>query len=422
MHMTKFLFLFLYIFVFLLNSEELTLDECVDKTLKHHPDIKNLTLNVTQSSYLVDIAKADYLPQINIAGQYNPIDTFVMPQNSQFNTINDDSWQVNAKVNQKIYDFSRTSSNIKASQKNENIANISLDDAKALLVYNVKNIYHLVLLQTNALKARQKDLQTKDELYKQAQAHVKTGLKTEADVTSILSALYIAEDALATTKADLDKALSTLSLYMGEKINSDTTFVDDSTLLENQNIQDEDLLLKNILTQNYMLKSSQEEILKNDLIYSATKAQNYGSIDAVASYTHQNTINEYDTSLVGISINIPIYSGGRINAQTQQALISKKQAKESYNSKKLLLQEELEALIIDLNRYKHTVKAKESLIESSKAAKEIVEARYKEGLSTYIEVLDATSTNLYAELGLLEAKFEVIKIINRLDYLQGQGK
>ena len=293
---------------------------------------------------------------------------------------------------------------------------------KAILVYNVKNIYHLVLLQTNALKARQKDLQTKDELYKQAQAHVKTGLKTEADATSILSALYIAEDALATTKANLNKALSSLSLYIGEQINSDTTFVDDITLLENQNVQDEDLLLKNILTKNYMLQSSQEEILKNDLIYNATKAQGYGSIDAVASYTHQNTINEYDTSLVGISINIPIYSGGRINAQTQQALISIQQAKESYNSKKLLLQEELEALIIDLNRYKHTIKAKQSLIKSSIEAKEIVEARYKEGLSTYIEILDATSTNLYAELGLLEAKFEVIKIINRLDYLQGQGK
>ncbi|MCW8895813.1 TolC family protein [Sulfurimonas sp.] len=420
--MTKFLTLYLYVFVFLLSAKELTLDECIDKTLKNHPDIKNLTLNVEQSGHLVDIAKADYLPQINIGAQYNPINTFVMPQNGQFKTIEDDNWQFDAKINQKIYDFSRTTSNIKASKKNENIANISLDDAKALLIYNVKNLYNLALFQTNALKARQKDLQTKNELYKQAQALVKEGLKTEADATSILSAMYIAEDTLAITKADLNKALSTLSLYMGEKVDFETKLVDNTALQNNQALQNEDLLFQDILEKNFTLKSSKEEIERNDLIYSATKAQNYGSIDAVASYTHQDSINEYDTSLVGISINIPIYSGGRISAQTQEALISKKQAKESYNSKKLLIQEELENLIIDFDRYKHTIKAKKALIESSMLTKEIVQARYKEGLSTYIEILDATSTNLYAELGLLEAKFAVIKIINRLDYLQGQTK
>jgi outer membrane protein TolC len=418
--MTKFLTLYMYVFVFLLSSEELTLNECVDKTLKNHPDIKNLTLNAEQSRYFVDIAKADYMPQINLGAQYNPINTFVIPQNGKFDTIIDDNWQVDVKINQKIYDFSRTKSNIKASQKNENIANISLDDAKALLVYNVKNLYNLALFQINALKTRKKDLQTKKELYKQAQALVKEGLKTQADATSILSALYIAEDTLATTKADLNKALSTLSLYIGKKINFDTTLIDNNVLQNNQVLQNKNSLLKNILEKNFTLKSSKEEIERNDFIYNATKAQNYGSIDAVVSYTHQNSISKYDTSLIGISLNIPIYSGGRIYTQTQQAQISKKQAKESYNSKKLLIQEELEALIIDFDRYKYTIKAKKALIESSMLTKKIVEARYKEGLSTYIEILDATSTNLYAKLGLLEVKFSIIKIINRLDYLQGQ--
>ena len=76
--------------------------------------------------------------------------------------------------------------------------------------------------------------------------------------------------------------------------------------------------------------------------------------------------------------------------------------------------------MIDLDRYKLTLKAKEALIESSFATKEIIEARYKEGLSTYIEVLDAASTHLFAELGLLETKLFINKIINKLDYLQGQ--
>jgi len=415
----KILFVYFYIFVFVLSAKVVSVDECIDKTLKNHPDVKKAALGIFEKKSSVDIAKADYLPQINVSAQYNPIDTFAVPKDNQFETIEDDSWRVDAVLNQKIYDFGKTTSTIKAYEKDENIANLSLNDAKALLVYNVKNQYNLALLKTKEIEVRKKDLKTKEELYKQAKALVLQGLKTEADATSILSELYIAQDNLAIAKADLNKALTTLSLYTGERLDADTQ-LKESVEVKNQNIMSSDMLFKDILSKNLLLKSSQEEIKKDALIYKATKAQNFGSIDAIASYNYQNSLNEYDESLVGVSITVPIYNGGRISAQTQQARIAKEIAKESYNSQKLLLQEEVENLVIDLQRYRYTIKAKEALIESSNATKEIVEARYKEGLATYIEVLDASSTYLFAKLGLLEAKFNINNIINRLDYLQGQ--
>ncbi|DAB28781.1 MAG: hypothetical protein A2513_08300 [Sulfurimonas sp. RIFOXYD12_FULL_33_39] len=415
--MIKFLFIYLYLLILIVNAKVLTLDECIDKTLKNHPDLKKLSLSVMQRKSLVDVAKADYMPQINFNAQYNPINTFALPQNGEFKTINDDSYQIGATANQKIYDYDKTSSTIKAYEKDENIADLSLDDKKALLVYNIKNLYDLALVHTKAIEVRQKDLQTKEELYRQAESLVKEGLKTAADATSILSAVYIAKDNLAGAKADLHKALNTLSIYMGERIDFDTVLVENSL---QKNIQNKDLTLKDIFEKNFELKGFKEEILKEGLIYDASKAQHYGSIDAMASYIHQSSINSYDLSTIGVTINIPIYSGGRISAQSQQAAIAKEIAKESYNSKKLLIQEEFEGLMIDLDRYKLTLKAKEALIESSFATKEIIEARYKEGLSTYIEVLDAASTHLFAELGLIETKLFINKIINKLDYLQGQ--
>jgi len=414
----KLLFLHICLFGLILQANILTLQECIDKTLKNHPDIKKLSLGVSRSDAMVGVAKADYLPQINANAQYNPINTFVMPQNGSFNTIEDDSWQIGVQLNQKLYDFSKTTSTINAYKKDREIASLSLSDQKALLAYNVKIQYNIVLLQTKALEVRKKDLQTKEELYNQARAFVKEGLKTEADALSLLSAMYIAEDNLAETESELNKALSTLSIYMGEKIDSGTAF-EDSSVIKESNIEDSHSLLENILANNYEVKSQQQQIYKDEFLYKAAKAQHYGSIDAVASYTHQDTLNEYDTSMVGISINIPIYSGGRVSSQTEQIRIAKDESKESYNSKKLLLEDEMQRLIIDLKKFKHTVKAKEALLESSQATKEIVEARYKEGLSTYIEVLDASSTFLFANLGLLEAKFSINNIINRLDYLQG---
>ncbi len=417
--MQKILLLILSLFVFELTAQILTLDECIDETLKNHPDIKKLSLGIAQSDSLVDIAKADYKPQLNVSAQYNPHNTFVMPQNGQFKTITDDNFQADAVLNQKIYDFSKTTSTIKAYEKSKNIASLSLEEAKALLAYNIKNIYLTALFQTKALEARQKDLQTKEELYKQARSLVNEGLKTEADATSLLSSLYNAEDALGVAKAELHKALTTLFLYMGRKSDFDITLQEYYTP---QTTIQKDIALEEAFADNFSLRSSREEIARDSLMYDASKALNYGSIDAVATYMYQDSINEYDTSRVGITINIPIYSGGRISAQNEQARIAREMAKESYNIKKLELQEQTQNLMIDLERYKMTIKAKGSLIDSSKATKEIVEARYKEGLSTYIEILDAASVHLQAQLGLLEAEFGVQKINNTLEYLRGETK
>lgn len=414
--MSKSLSLFLALFTLSLHAQTLTLQTCIEKSIQNHPDIKKLSFGLQQSSYAVDVAKADYLPQVNLSADYNPHNTFVMPQNGTFKTITGDSWQVGAQLNQKIYDFSKTTSTIKANEKGQKIASLSLKDAEALLSYNVKNIYNLALFQTKALQTREKDYQTKEELYKQAVALVREGLKTQADEMSMLSALYSAEDAKAQSKAELHKALTTLSLYMGENVEFNVTLSDDFIdKKEYFNATKEDAMQK-----NYSLSSAEEQIKRDSLLYSAAKAQNYGSIDAVASYTHQSSLNEYDSSMVGIGIKIPLYSGGKISAQAQISRIDIEIAKESYNTKKLQLQEEIDNLLIDLQRFHYTTKAKEALIDSTNATKTIVEARYKEGLSTYIEVLDASSLNLQATLGLLESKFAIRKIMDRLEYLRGE--
>ena len=110
--MNKFLALFFTLFIFNLDANVLTLEYCIERSLENHPDIKKLSLGVSKSSHATDIAKSDYMPQINLHAEYNPHNTFVMPQNGTFGTIHDDSWQVGGQINQKIYDFSKTTSTI----------------------------------------------------------------------------------------------------------------------------------------------------------------------------------------------------------------------------------------------------------------------------------------------------------------------
>lgn len=401
-----------------LNANDLTLDSCIDKAISSHPDIHRFMLQVQKSQSGIKAAKADFLPKISINGEYDPLKTFALPQNGTFHTIEDDGWQAGITLTQKLWDFSKTGASIKASKIQKSIADLSLMEAKALLSYQVAIVYETLQLQKEAIIVREEDVKAKKAFYKQAKALVKQGLKTKADASRFRASWYSAKERLAITKADFEKARVQLAYYIGETIPQNVilekSFSDDLPSLHTQKV------LETVLQHNPSLKSLRKNIKKDALLYKAVKASHYGSIDAVASYNRQKTLNEYDTTLVGIKVNIPLYSGGKTSALVQQSFLQMQSEKERYKSKVLALKQEAKTLLVDVRRYHMTIQSKKEQLKSAKETMAILQARYKEGLSTYIEVLDAKALLLSAELGLLNARFARSAIFHRLQYLEGK--
>ena len=173
--------IFFFIFIVVtstLKAENLSLNECIQKALKTHPDIQKYSLGVKSAKSAIDIARADYLPQVTLNAEYDLIRTYTLPSNGIFNTKESDGWAIGGIVNQKIWDFSKTTANIEAQKVDEEISNLTLVDAKALLAYKVKLQYELMLVQKIAIEVREEDLNSKTELYKQAEAFVKNGMRT----------------------------------------------------------------------------------------------------------------------------------------------------------------------------------------------------------------------------------------------------
>jgi len=400
-----------------LVAEQLSLDECIEKTLKNHPDIKTFELKVKQSKSAYKSEFSAYLPQVNISANYNVVQTYVFPQNGEFHTVDDDGWSAGAYLKQKIYDFSLTSSKVEASKLDESISNLSLQELKAFMVYKVASLYELMVVEKEAVIVRQKDLETKEAYYEQAVALMQQGLKTQADASRFLSSVYIAKDNLQSAKTAYEKAKTTLALYMGEKIDENVTLdksVLKTTLKNRKNIQ------QDVLASNYALTITSENIEKNILLHKAKKASHYGSIDAVASYTHLDTLNSYDAKNAGVVLSIPLYSGGKISAEAQKAKISAQIAQQQYASKELELKEKVSSLLLDIKQYDKTIEAKKAQLDAAEATKAVLDGRYKEGLSTYIEVLDATSMVLNAKLGLLQAYYLRSQAIHNIEYLKGK--
>ncbi|RRS31985.1 MAG: transporter [Epsilonproteobacteria bacterium (ex Lamellibrachia satsuma)] len=400
-----------------LSAQTLMLKTAIDETLSHHPDVKTFMLHIQQAEQGYNAAYADYLPQLDLSATYSPQTTYALTQNGTFHTIDDTGWNAGVTLHQKVWDFSKTSSLVEASKTDEEISRLSLGEAKALLAYKVKSLYELLIVQKEAIRARQKDLEAKKAFYGQSKALVKQGLKTHADANRFLSAVYVSEDNLAVSKAAFEKARISLSLYMGANIPDDVK-LQSSALKKHQHVNSS--AEREVLAHNYKIRKDKLNIDKNKLIHRSTQAAHFGSIDLVASHSRLDTLNSYNSDYVGVSYNVPLYTGGRMSAQEQQAKIGYQIAQEQKASNILALKEELRGLIVDIRRYEKSIRAKKAQLHSAQSTQKELEARYKEGLSTYIEVLDSTTLVLNAKLGLLEAYYSRSLAIDRIDYLKGK--
>ncbi|MHB0993158.1 MAG: TolC family protein [Sulfurovum sp.] len=403
-----------------LTAQTLSMQACVDQTLAKHPDIKIFILKIAQSEENYAISRSDYLPQIALLGEYSPQRTYVMPQLGQFNTIEDDGWSIGTILKQKIWDFSKTTSLIEASQIDKHIAALSLEDAKAVMTYKIKSLYALMAVQHEAIDVRQKDTQSKEELYKQTLGFYAQGLRTKADVSRFEAAYQLAKEELILSQVAFDKSRNTMSLYTKIPIKKDVRL--DTTLIKagTMTFKNTSAIKDRAFQDNHQIKIASKQIEKNQKLHQAAKANHFGSIDAIGSYTQANMINRYDTNIIGISLNIPLYSGGRLSAEEQRMQIETTVAKEQLASQSIALEEELENLFLDLESYQESTKAKKTQLTSAKEAQKVLNARYKEGLSTYIEVLDAAFFLLNAQLGLLEVGYKKRVTLNRIEYLTGK--
>ena len=399
-------------------TQTLSLEQSIEKTLLNNPDIQSFILKTELSQKNYDVNYSDNLPQINLQAEYDFAQTYTSSSNGTFYTTKDNGGYAGASLKQKIWDFQKTSSKVASLKIDEDIATLSLEDMKALMAYKIKSLYKLIVVQKEAIKVHKKDLDSKKAYYEQAQALVAQGFKTKADSSRFLSAVYLSEENLAIAQSSLHKAKKSLSLYMGENINDDTTFEADiikrNSSFKDNSAEDE------VLANNSQVKIDALNIDKNKLLYKSAKASHYGSIDAIASYNHFNTLNEYNTSTVGVTVVIPLYSGGRIEAEAQKARINIQLAKQEQSSKILAIKETLSNLLIDIARYDKTIASKQAQLRWARDTKDVLEGRYKEGLSTYIEVLDAESVILSAQLDLLQSYYTKSISIDQVDYLKGK--
>lgn len=155
------------------------------------------------------------------------------------------------------------------------------------------------------------------------------------------------------------------------------------------------------------------------------KAALYPSVSLTASYGGESLelSNLMKTAARvwtgGLSVNLPIFSAGRLDAKVEQATAKQKQVLAGYEGAIQNAFREVNDALVNLRQYSEREQSLDQSRLSAKKALEIAENRYQSGYSSYIDVLDAQRT--YNDAGLAYIQSRQARLIATVDLFKALG-
>lgn len=121
----------------------------------------------------------------------------------------------------------------------------------------------------------------------------------------------------------------------------------------------------------------------------------------------------------GLTLNLPIFDAGKINARVDQASAKQKQALVSYEGVIQSAFREVNDALVNLRQNTEREQALYQSQQSARKALEISENRYQSGYSSYIDVLDAQRT--LNDAGLAYVQSRQARLIASVDLFKALG-
>ncbi len=155
------------------------------------------------------------------------------------------------------------------------------------------------------------------------------------------------------------------------------------------------------------------------------RAGHYPQLDLVARSSRAenetiSTLNQKDTvNAVGVQLNIPIFSGGRVNALTDQAVANRERARAELDAavNDVLIEVKRQFMAVETGGSK--IAANEKAVDASVVAVEGTMRGMKAGIRTNTDVLDAERLMFVAKRDLAQSRYDYLVSVLQLKAAAG---
>jgi outer membrane protein TolC len=392
------------------NIYALDINEAVQIALLNNNSLKKQQYIYDESKINIDIAKSSYQPKLDLSYTYNA--------NKEDVESGKDNSNASAVISYNLFNGLSDKYTIKSTKEQSKMSMYNYQASKNDLIFSVKQNYITYLKSLKNIDTQNNAFKLLEQQYKDSNNRFNQGLLARNDLLQVNAQMLQAKQNLARAIADSKISRYTLKNILGGNLESNEKIKE----LEKQEIIIEDYNLEELNTRSEIkaLKLSIDSIKSQK---NANKANFMPSADLSLGYTKYgddafldtdaSSVDDQQTTTINLKWNL--FNGGK---DSSQDIIYKKrlmQVNEDLAELKLSIKLQYENAIEEFNVSKLNYETANVSLEQSNENYKIVNNRFKEGLSSSTDLINANYLLTQAKQSFFNAYYDRFLAKSSLD-------
>ncbi|MGG8496381.1 TolC family protein [Tenacibaculum sp. TC6] len=420
------------------SQKKWTLKECVDYALKNNITIKQNQLSLELAEKDVDIAKGNFLPDLNASANGSFSSGLSQDRSGVLKNTQNFSSSFNLSSGVTIFNGYRNLNTFKQAKLGVESSKLDLEVIQNDISLRVINTYLNVLFAKENLEVAKIQAEISKKQINRAQAQFDAGAIPKGDLLNVQSTAANDLQNVVTQENSLNLALLQLAQLLQisaddfdvEKIEIDSP---SSALLYNSSRQ----VYDKALTLRPEIEKAKLAIDNSDLDIKIAKGNYLPSLSlnfgAGSSYFHQfnniifpndyffKQINDRMRYSVGASLNIPIFNRFQTKNRVAKSVINKKVSELSLENQKLQLQQTIEQAFLDAKAAAKAFEAAQISLEAQKEAFKNAQVSYDYGSMTQFDFDQVKNRLVNSEGAMIRAKYDYVFKTKVLKFYFGES-
>jgi outer membrane protein TolC len=395
---------------------KLSLREAVARGLSYNLGTIGLNTAVRQSAGQARVARSALLPQVNGALRETVLQENLRAQGLRislpfpgfnFPTVVGpfNYFDLRATLTQTVADMTALN-NYRTSQQVQRANEFAARDARDLVVLAVGGAYLQVIAAQARVVSAESQLETAKASLQQVSDQRKAGLVAQIDVNRAQVQAETQEQRVDTLRNDLAKQKINLARLTGLPPTDAYEITDAVAFSAAPSITLEDAV-KQALEDRADLKSADAQVMAAEMSKKAAKSERLPSLALSADYgvIGVNPSQSHGTFTVTGQLKFPIWTSGKIDGDIEQADAALEQRRAERDDERGRIESDVRNAFLDLQAAGSQVHLAESNRDVTKQNLDLVQQRFRAGVTDSLEVTQARDAVASAELDYISAVF-----------------
>jgi outer membrane protein TolC len=386
------------------------LKNLINHSFGYFPKLKEAENTVITAEDKIALIQTAANPTVGAQAGYlymAPVSKVAFPGSTEiFKFVPNHNYTTSVNANYVVADFGRLKANVERAKTDLQFAKDNIELAKSQLAYQVATIYYNMVYLQKAISIQDSVLNFLNENKKVVQSKLKDGEALKIDLLNIQANIDNEENRKVDLKNSLQKQINLLNYTTGTNAPAGSIFDFNIPSVNNQ------IALDSSINNNLDFKVALDKINQANGDISITRLQDKPSLLVNGGLGFKNgfipDIYKFQfNGLGGVTLNIPIYSGGKTKQQIklQEHLVQQQQlALESLNAN---YKKDIAQAMTDIQTNIERIGNTQAQIDQAKYAQDLAAIRFKNGVGTNLELTNASTNVQRAEFSKLQFQYQL---------------